>query len=44
MARRQSYQLDRYAGVFEYMAGQHEIPLYGAYAPLGYDEEQQEDY
>ncbi|GKE10834.1 hypothetical protein Tco_1414385 [Tanacetum coccineum] len=43
MARRQSYQLDRYAGVFEYMAGQHEIPLYGAYAPLGYDEEQQED-
>ncbi|GJZ86115.1 hypothetical protein Tco_0657725 [Tanacetum coccineum] len=39
MTRRQSYQYDRYAGVFEYMAGQHGIPLQGAYAPPGYDEE-----
>ncbi|GJS19189.1 hypothetical protein Tco_0447821 [Tanacetum coccineum] len=29
--------------VFEYMVGQHGIPMQGAYAPLGYDEEQQED-
>ncbi|GKC19766.1 hypothetical protein Tco_1021916, partial [Tanacetum coccineum] len=43
MARRQSYQFDRYVGVFEYMVGQHEVPLHGAYAPPRYDEEQQED-
>ncbi|GJX06862.1 hypothetical protein Tco_0194794 [Tanacetum coccineum] len=43
MARRQSYQFDRYARVFEYTAGQHEVPLQGAYAPPGYEKEQQED-
>ncbi|GJX46217.1 hypothetical protein Tco_0271407 [Tanacetum coccineum] len=42
MARRQSYQPDRYAGVFEYMAGQYNVPVQGSYAPPGYDEEQQD--
>ncbi|GJV35321.1 hypothetical protein Tco_1407798, partial [Tanacetum coccineum] len=43
MARKQSYHLDRYNGVFKYMAGQYNVPVQGAYAPPGYDEEQQED-
>ncbi|GJT61405.1 hypothetical protein Tco_1004938 [Tanacetum coccineum] len=43
MARRQSYQLDRYARVLEYMAGQLNVLMQGAYAPPGYDEEQQDD-
>ncbi|GJX76215.1 hypothetical protein Tco_0323026 [Tanacetum coccineum] len=37
---RQSYQFDMYVGVFEFMDAQHEVPLQGAYAPPGYDEEQ----
>nr|GFC04735.1 hypothetical protein [Tanacetum cinerariifolium] len=43
MARRQSYQFDMYAGGFEYIVGQYNIPVHEAYAPPGYDEEQQED-
>ncbi|GJZ45696.1 hypothetical protein Tco_0593292 [Tanacetum coccineum] len=43
MARRQPYQLDRYAIVFEYMAGQYNVPVQEAYAPLGYGEDQEED-
>ncbi|GKC18951.1 hypothetical protein Tco_1021101 [Tanacetum coccineum] len=41
MSRRRSYHYNRYAGVFEYMAGHYEVPLARAYAPPGYDEEQQ---
>nr|GEU57148.1 hypothetical protein [Tanacetum cinerariifolium] len=33
MARRQSYQCDRYARVFEYMARQYNILVHGVYAP-----------
>ncbi|GKD97645.1 hypothetical protein Tco_1381542 [Tanacetum coccineum] len=40
MARRQSYQLDRYAGLFEHMAGHYGYIMHGVYAPPGYDEEQ----
>ncbi|GJR74199.1 hypothetical protein Tco_0086564 [Tanacetum coccineum] len=40
MARRQSYHSDRYAGLFEYMVGQYNIPVQGAYAPPGYDKEE----
>nr|GFA84111.1 hypothetical protein [Tanacetum cinerariifolium] len=40
MAYRQSYQWDMYAGVFEHVAGVYDIPLQGAYNPLGYDQEQ----
>ncbi|GKG04177.1 hypothetical protein Tco_0314564 [Tanacetum coccineum] len=43
MTCRQSYQFDRYDGVFEYMVGQHGVPLHRAYAPPGYDKEQHED-
>nr|GEZ58405.1 hypothetical protein [Tanacetum cinerariifolium] len=39
---RKLYHIDRYAGVFEYMAGQYNIPLKGAYAPPSYDEEEQQ--
>ncbi|GJY53691.1 hypothetical protein Tco_0445355 [Tanacetum coccineum] len=39
MYRTQSYHSNRYAFIFEYMAGQYNIPLQGAYAPPGYDEE-----
>nr|GEV15616.1 hypothetical protein [Tanacetum cinerariifolium] len=42
MSHRQTYNSDRYVGVFEYMAGQYNIPLQGAYAPPGYDEEKQQ--
>ncbi|GKD37877.1 hypothetical protein Tco_1258084 [Tanacetum coccineum] len=43
MARRQSYQLDRYVGVFEYMVRQYNATLQGAYTPPGYEEEPQDD-
>nr|GEW59541.1 hypothetical protein [Tanacetum cinerariifolium] len=43
MARRQSYQCDKYARVFEYMARQYNIPVDGVYAPPRYGEEQQDD-
>ncbi|GJZ01009.1 hypothetical protein Tco_0518970 [Tanacetum coccineum] len=43
MTDRQSYQFDKYDGVFEYMVGQHGVLLQGAYAPPGYHEEQHED-
>ncbi|GJT22561.1 hypothetical protein Tco_0892498 [Tanacetum coccineum] len=43
MSRRQLYHTDRYGGVFEYMARQYNIPLQGAYAPPGYDEEEQQE-
>ncbi|GJR95012.1 hypothetical protein Tco_0267186 [Tanacetum coccineum] len=42
MSRRQSYHSDMYAGVFEFMARHYGVPLDGAYAPPGYDEEQQQ--
>ncbi|GJY69074.1 hypothetical protein Tco_0472056, partial [Tanacetum coccineum] len=32
----------QYARVFEFMAGHYGVPLVGAYAPPGYDEEQQQ--
>ncbi|GJV66945.1 hypothetical protein Tco_1482454 [Tanacetum coccineum] len=35
MAYRQSYQWDRYAGVFEHMAGIYSVSLQGAYNPPG---------
>ncbi|GJU61348.1 putative RNA-directed DNA polymerase [Tanacetum coccineum] len=44
MPRRKSYHFDRYARVFEYMAGQYNIPLQGAYAPPGYDEGKQQEF
>ncbi|GKF25361.1 hypothetical protein Tco_0081255, partial [Tanacetum coccineum] len=43
MAHRQSYQLDRYAGVFKCMARQYNVPMQGVCAPPGYNEEQQDD-
>ncbi|GJV09637.1 hypothetical protein Tco_1351178, partial [Tanacetum coccineum] len=43
MARRQSYHTDRYAGLFEHMAGHYGYTLHEAYAPPGYDEEQHDD-
>ncbi|GJW66793.1 hypothetical protein Tco_0121217 [Tanacetum coccineum] len=36
---RQLYHSDRYAGVFEYMAGHYEVQLAGDYAPQDYDEQ-----
>ncbi|GJV74149.1 hypothetical protein Tco_1494144 [Tanacetum coccineum] len=36
MAYRQSYHWDRYAGVFEHMAGVYNVTLQRAYNPLGY--------
>ncbi|GKF24366.1 hypothetical protein Tco_0076688 [Tanacetum coccineum] len=42
MARRQLYHTDRYAGLFEYMAGQYQFPLQGDYAPPSYDEDDEE--
>ncbi|GKA15575.1 hypothetical protein Tco_0695322 [Tanacetum coccineum] len=41
MSRRQSYHSDRYASVFEHMAGHYGVHLDGDYAPAGYDEQQQ---
>ncbi|GJW49653.1 hypothetical protein Tco_0091004 [Tanacetum coccineum] len=43
MAHSQSYQLDRHAELFEHMAGHYRYTMQGAYAPPGYDEEQQDD-
>ncbi|GKA29620.1 RNA-directed DNA polymerase like protein, partial [Tanacetum coccineum] len=43
MAHRQSYHTDRYADVFEYMAGHYNVPLQGDYAPPSYDVEQDEE-
>nr|GEW54196.1 hypothetical protein [Tanacetum cinerariifolium]GEW54536.1 hypothetical protein [Tanacetum cinerariifolium] len=43
MAHRKLYHTDRYAGLFDYMIGQYNIPVQGVYAPLGYVEEQQDD-
>ncbi|GJR50642.1 DNA-directed DNA polymerase [Tanacetum coccineum] len=42
MARRQLYHTDRYARLFEYMAGQYQSPLQGDYAPPSYDEDNEE--
>ncbi|GKA96330.1 hypothetical protein Tco_0818425 [Tanacetum coccineum] len=42
MAHKQLYHTDRYAGVFEYMAGHYNVPLQGDYAPPSYFEEQQQ--
>ena len=36
MSYRQFYHWDRYAGVFECMAGAYDVTLQGAYNPLGY--------
>ncbi|GJS92045.1 hypothetical protein Tco_0774681, partial [Tanacetum coccineum] len=44
MAYRQSYQWDRYAGVFEHMAGVYSVPLQGAYNPPGYAQPQYDQY
>ncbi|GKE24427.1 hypothetical protein Tco_1435939, partial [Tanacetum coccineum] len=40
MSRRQLYHIDRYAGVFEFIAGHYGVPLNEAYVPPGYDEQQ----
>ncbi|GKE07755.1 hypothetical protein Tco_1411306, partial [Tanacetum coccineum] len=39
MAYMQSYHWDRYAGVFEHMAGVYDVPLQGDYNPPGYDQQ-----
>ncbi|GKB72707.1 hypothetical protein Tco_0934119 [Tanacetum coccineum] len=39
----QSYNFDKYAGVFEFMVGQYGVPLRGVYTPPGYEEQQQQD-
>nr|GEZ21003.1 hypothetical protein [Tanacetum cinerariifolium] len=44
MAYRQSYQWDRYAEVFDHMAGVYDISLHGAYNPPRYDQEQYQQY
>ncbi|GJR30936.1 hypothetical protein Tco_1107168 [Tanacetum coccineum] len=41
MSRRPSYHSDRYASVFEFMAGHYGVPLDRNYAPLDYDKQQQ---
>ncbi|GKC34642.1 hypothetical protein Tco_1047026 [Tanacetum coccineum] len=43
MTHGQSYHTDRYADVFEYMAGHYNVPLQGDYAPPSYDVEQDEE-
>ncbi|GKF11903.1 hypothetical protein Tco_0049829 [Tanacetum coccineum] len=43
MAHRQLYHTDRYAGLFEHMAGHYGYTLQGAYAPPGYNEEHHDD-
>ncbi|GKB37704.1 hypothetical protein Tco_0882646 [Tanacetum coccineum] len=40
ISRRQSYHSDRYAGVYEHMAGHYGYTLQGAYAPPSYVKEQ----
>ncbi|GKE95632.1 hypothetical protein Tco_1580487 [Tanacetum coccineum] len=44
MAYRQSYHWDRYARVFEHMAGVYSVPLQGAYNPHGYAQPQYDQY
>nr|GEX87490.1 hypothetical protein [Tanacetum cinerariifolium] len=44
MSYRQSYHWDMYAGVFEHMAGILSVPLHGAYNPLGYAQQQYDQY
>nr|GFA54252.1 hypothetical protein [Tanacetum cinerariifolium] len=43
MAHRQLYHTDRYAGLFEHMAGHYGYTMHGVYAPPRYDEEQHDD-
>ncbi|GKF06828.1 hypothetical protein Tco_0037496 [Tanacetum coccineum] len=43
MSRRHSYHSDRYAGVFEHMAGYYVVPLQGDYAPLSCEKQQEQD-
>ncbi|GKD80322.1 hypothetical protein Tco_1342943 [Tanacetum coccineum] len=43
MAHRQSYHSDRYASLFEYMAGQYQFTLQGDYAPPVNDEQDDEE-
>ncbi|GJY76245.1 hypothetical protein Tco_0481361 [Tanacetum coccineum] len=44
MAYRQSYHCDRYAGVFEHIAGVYSVPLQGAYNPHGYAQPRYDQY
>ncbi|GJT64703.1 hypothetical protein Tco_1016183 [Tanacetum coccineum] len=41
---RQSYHWDRYAGVFEHVAGVYSVPLQGAYNSPGYAQPQYDQY
>ncbi|GJR45380.1 hypothetical protein Tco_1313483 [Tanacetum coccineum] len=41
MSRRQLYHTDRYASVFEHLAGHYGIPLQGPYAPPSYEDHQE---
>ncbi|GKF08323.1 hypothetical protein Tco_0042547 [Tanacetum coccineum] len=43
MAHRKLYHTDRYDGLFEHMAGHYGYKIQDAYAPPGYDKEQQDD-
>ncbi|GJY81780.1 hypothetical protein Tco_0494531 [Tanacetum coccineum] len=43
MVCRQLYHTAWYAGLFKHMVGHYGYTLQGAYAPRGYDEEQQDD-
>ncbi|GKC75376.1 hypothetical protein Tco_1126150, partial [Tanacetum coccineum] len=40
----QSYNWDRYQGVFEHMAGVYNVPLHEAYNPPGYAQPQYDQY
>nr|GEX09807.1 hypothetical protein [Tanacetum cinerariifolium] len=42
MARRQLYHTDRYVGLFEHMEGYYGYTLQGDYAPVSYDEENED--
>ncbi|GJZ47696.1 hypothetical protein Tco_0601528 [Tanacetum coccineum] len=44
MEYRQSYNWDRYQGVFEHMAEVYSVPLHGAYNPPGYAQPQYDHY
>ncbi|GJS52712.1 hypothetical protein Tco_0626074 [Tanacetum coccineum] len=44
MEYRQSYQWDRYQGVFEHMARNYSVPMSGAYNPPGYAQQQYDQY
>ncbi|GJU95872.1 putative reverse transcriptase domain-containing protein [Tanacetum coccineum] len=41
MSRRQLYHTDKYASVFEHLAGHYGIPLQGPYAPPSYEDHQE---